>query len=100
MKKIIKGAFQRFLTDCEKCGCSFEYELTDLARDRHDNPAVECPRCGYFTPHYGENGLPSSREEIAAKNENRCVGCGLVIPEGRQVCQYCDELRNNYRRGL
>ena len=24
-------------------------------------------------------------------NDNRCVCCGRVIPEGRQVCQICEK---------
>lgn len=24
-------------------------------------------------------------------NENRCVVCGDIIPEGRQICPICDE---------
>ena len=24
-------------------------------------------------------------------NENRCVCCGEIIPEGRQICKKCEE---------
>ena len=24
--------------------------------------------------------------------ENRCVCCGEIIPEGRQVCPYCEQI--------
>jgi hypothetical protein len=27
--------------------------------------------------------------------ENRCVVCGQIIPEGRQVCQTCEDISNN-----
>ena len=26
-----------------------------------------------------------------SENENRCVCCGEVIPEGRQLCPQCEE---------
>lgn len=28
--------------------------------------------------------------QIAGTDENRCVCCGRVIPEGRQVCPLCE----------
>ena len=28
-------------------------------------------------------------------SEERCVVCGRIIPEGRQVCRNCEEGRNN-----
>ena len=28
--------------------------------------------------------------QIAGADENRCVCCGRVIPEGRQVCPLCE----------
>lgn len=30
--------------------------------------------------------------------EERCVCCGNVIPEGRQVCMYCEELEIDQQR--
>ena len=31
------------------------------------------------------------REKMEVKmNENRCVCCGRIIPEGRQVCESCE----------
>ena len=29
-------------------------------------------------------------EETVVGNENRCVCCGEIIPEGRQVCLNCE----------
>ena len=29
-------------------------------------------------------------EETVVDNENRCVCCGEIIPEGRQVCPNCE----------
>ena len=29
-------------------------------------------------------------------NENRCVCCGAIIPEGRQICKKCEEEANDF----
>ena len=90
MKKIITGAYTRFVTTCRKCGCVFEYELTDIVVDCNtDSPEVKCPRCGHYTSHYSCYGIEDSREEVVVKNENTCVCCGESIPEGTQVCPWC-----------
>ena len=42
-------------------------------------------------------GEIATRREIEPPNfskDNRCVICGDVIPEGRQVCPTCEALRN------
>lgn len=31
-------------------------------------------------------------------NENRCVYCGEIIPEGRQVCPMCEQLQTETTR--
>lgn len=30
--------------------------------------------------------------------ENRCVCCGDIIPEGRQICPICEQRKNTVRR--
>ncbi len=56
MKKIIKGAFTRFGTNCQKCGCVFEYGLEDVMEMIDDSFAVVCPSCQAATQHYGCDG--------------------------------------------
>lgn len=29
-------------------------------------------------------------------SENRCVCCGEIIPEGRQICKKCEEEANDF----
>lgn len=36
------------------------------------------------------SGGEMSQMELAARNAERCVCCGAIIPEGRQVCPACD----------
>lgn len=31
-------------------------------------------------------------------NENRCVFCGEIIPEGRQVCPMCEQIQKETTR--
>ena len=33
----------------------------------------------------------TGKTEAVSMNENRCVCCGAIIPEGRQVCPTCEE---------
>lgn len=61
MKKIIKGAYRKFVTDCQICGCRFEYDIDDVSASEFD---VVCPDCGFCTPHYVDCGLESSRGEV------------------------------------
>lgn len=30
--------------------------------------------------------------------DNRCVCCGAIIPEGRQICTSCEESNKNEKR--
>jgi predicted nucleic acid-binding Zn ribbon protein len=37
--------------------------------------------------------------------DNTCVCCGAIIPEGRQICPMCEEIRkdiigNEFRRNI
>lgn len=41
---------------------------------------------------YIQHGLNVS----LALTENRCVCCGELIPEGRQVCPLCEEIARRY----
>lgn len=78
MKKIIKGAFQRFTTECFGCGCGFEYDREDVVVDSDGNPEVACPECGYRITHYFSNGIEGTRKEVKSDEEvdNDWVGEG------------------------
>lgn len=87
MRKIIKGAFTKFETECQKCGCKFEYEFDDILCDwsTHDLDVI-CPDCGFYTPHCYEDGLPSSRKEVEPDKPEE-------MGEG-----WCDEIKDILRR--
>lgn len=34
------------------------------------------------------------KEKAPTRNEDRCVCCGAIIPEGRQVCTKCQTIGN------
>ena len=109
MKQIIKGAFTKFQTACEKCGCEFEYEFQDIFQDnfldvKDRGLTVICPDCGFYTYHDAEDGKPSSRKPVAdlepkTKGEGWCAGCYGRYPKlflfnhpdgnGYWVCEDC-----------
>lgn len=43
MIKIIKPGKKEFTAICDKCGCEFTYELSDLSLNNY----VPCPECHY-----------------------------------------------------
>lgn len=60
------------LEDWMKIYREFQSGMVIKARERHLSPAIE------------------------VTTENRCVCCGVIIPEGRQVCWSCEnEVRGN-----
>lgn len=36
------------------------------------------------------NSRPIKRYYIEKTNDNRCLFCGAIIPEGRQICPTCE----------
>lgn len=44
MKKVLRHGYDKFNAECEKCGCHFAYELSDI-----EHHYIECPECSY--PH-------------------------------------------------
>lgn len=66
-KKILKGAYTKFRVYCEKCGCEYEYELSDLewcSNGVREYWGTSCPDCEYPTPHGCAEGLHSSRKFV------------------------------------
>ena len=78
------------ICNCEKCGTVFQPEASDTLEYRFLPPLGEtyevytrCPTCEWYcevTP-IGER----------LTEQNACVTCGDVIPEGRQVCPKCEK---------
>ena len=84
MKKIIKGAFTRFRTDCQKCGCEFEYELEDVVTGLE----VKCPDCGFHTPHHSDDGLASSRKLEDDFPNCQLSGCEAASKDCHKTCPH------------
>jgi hypothetical protein len=83
MKKILKGACQKFVTACQKCACEFEYEFKDIVGV--DHLTVVCPDCGFYTQHDYEDGVNSSRKGAEPEKpqtiaDGWCCDCGLKHP--------------------
>lgn len=109
MKKIIKGAFQKFVTDCQRCGCQFEYGLEDVLFDRNTGDGeldIFCPDCGFYTPHHSDEGIPSSRKKVEPEKpeemgEGRCAVCRNKHPKlfldkhSDYECWLCEDCYNN-----
>ena len=53
MKKILQHGYDKFHTYCEKCGCYFAYELSDV-----DYHYIDCPECSYHNSHNIKNQVP------------------------------------------
>lgn len=46
----------------------------------------------YKSMQRAEEESPDECEEIVEEDkQNRCVSCGTIIPEGRQICLECSE---------
>lgn len=61
MIKVIKEGKTDFRKTCDKCGCIFEYDLSDI-----NDGKIECPCCkksfyGYDEEHLATELIPSTR---------------------------------------
>ncbi len=54
MKKVIVHGWDKFAMSCEKCGCTFVYELSDTKYNR-----VTCPECEWENRHETKNEITS-----------------------------------------
>lgn len=61
MKKVDRHGWDKYLTVCNKCGCTFAYELSDVFGENNylGEQLVTCPECEYQTPHNYLNVCPS-----------------------------------------
>jgi hypothetical protein len=57
---------------------------------------ADCPMCADFCPVADNPGVCryEEREDVTTMAE-RCVCCGDIIPEGRQVCPACEKRRGD-----
>lgn len=52
MIKILEKGYSKFKTWCDKCNCTFEYELTDVYYNKEkDIHYVNCPECNHENDH-------------------------------------------------
>lgn len=51
MKRIINKGYEKFTATCDKCNCTFEYELEDVSYSGSGIYYVDCPQCGYGSDH-------------------------------------------------
>lgn len=59
MKKVIVHGWDKFAISCEKCGCSFIYELSDTKDKR-----VICPECAWENIHSIHNEITSEAFDV------------------------------------
>lgn len=91
MKKIIKRPFTRFGTDCQKCGCTFEYGLEDVIRGNNTPLVVQCPSCGFYTPHYGCDGHFREGRRETELRAIKVEGC-FEVHSGVSIEEFNDAL--------
>ena len=72
MKRILKGPYTKFVSECLRCGCEFEYDFEDIFTHPMDaSLEVVCPSCCYVTRHdYFEGRY---RKDLDAKEERSNV---------------------------
>lgn len=84
VKKIVKGPYSLFETDCAKCGCRFEYDL-DVVNVIDGKCFVSCPSCTFNTEHYGsmegKNRLEVVPVEPEAQSSGYCYDCHEIVLE-------------------
>ena len=51
MKRIINKGYEKFTATCDKCNCTFEYELEDVSYSASGIYYIHCPKCGYGSDH-------------------------------------------------
>lgn len=88
VKKIIKGPYTLFETDCAKCGCRFEYDL-DVVNVVGGKCFVSCPHCTFNTEHYGSME-GKNRKEVEPKLPEPTIGgycrdCHADVPERFEI---------------
>ena len=71
-----------FNSGLNPCGFSRTENGVDICTRRKSFGTVQFPSCGMDKPY--------SKQMTIADNADRCVCCGDVIPEGRQVCPKCE----------
>ena len=51
--KILSNGFNRFQTQCTKCGCEYEYDIknVDFGKKKRGYGLIKCPVCGCLSEH-------------------------------------------------
>ena len=72
---------------CTKCGCVIQIKTKDLTLDYAGETKTyfKCPIC------WTKNAVKFNETKEYGDNVDRCISCGEVIPEGRQVCLKCED---------
>lgn len=74
------------MVKCSNDGCEYEYCCIHCDRFGKD-----CTCEKIFNNERGQEAI--LKRCFYASKENRCIVCGDVIPEGRQVCPNCESMR-------
>lgn len=67
---------------CKKCG-----KVIEEGRNWGDKKNPICPLCG-------RTMNEKAWERLSDENNDTCVSCGEIIPEGRQICKKCETFYN------
>lgn len=59
MIKVLKRGNRKYLGKCSRCGCEFQYELSDLDCAE----MVYCPECGKRIGHLKDNAIMTKDED-------------------------------------
>ena len=76
---------------CEKCKVLYEADREHICRKKNSYPVKETKGKTIKVKQW------EYKEESG--NNNRCVSCGEIIPEGRQVCPHCETKIKEPTRG-
>ncbi len=73
--------------------CAWGQLKSDLSLGTDNSPHVELePIVGEYNRYHGE--LDVRNGKLTIYGSDRCVCCGEIIPEGRQVCPSCERKAN------
>lgn len=77
MKTILKSGFKSFVASCNKCGCKFKYELSDI-----DTGFVNCPECDNDVFHSINNVTKENNSGVHIKFGEHCISDQPFIVSG------------------
>ena len=94
MKIIVHGEIIKYI--CPVCGCVWlASEDESMVENLYSYEQIvaqsfycDCPDC------FQRRVEGQKLKAIVAKEGERCICCGEIIPEGRQVCPKCEKQGN------